>query len=216
MLGVWACASTQQTRSAEASGFLGDYSELKPGRAEQAQLLYIQPGADFSGYERVLIDPVTLWLAGDSQVAELPRDEAEQLASYFETALRRELAIGFTIVEQAQPGTLRIRAAITEARRSRVVADVASTVLPPARVLSSLKKLATGTHAFVGRAGIEVEVLDAVSSTRLIAAVDERAGSKALDGATDTWGDVQQAYDYWARLIAARLALFRDIDAAEP
>ena len=32
------------------SGFLGDYSQLKEGRADQAQLIYIDSEADFSGY----------------------------------------------------------------------------------------------------------------------------------------------------------------------
>ena len=212
---VSGCALTQQTQDATASGFLQDYSTLAPGRGGQAQLLYIDPAADFSGYERVWIDPVTIWLEADSDLAELPREEAQSLADYLGAALRAQLAQDFQLVDGPGPGTLRIRTAITEARGSRVVLDVVSTVVPLARVLSAAKKLATGTHAFVGRAGIEVEILDVATGKRLIAAVDERAGGKALRGSTRTWSDVEAAYDHWARLIAARLAWFRDIDRAE-
>ena len=175
MLSLTACAST------EPPGFLVDYSQLKPGREGEARLLYIQPGADFSGYDRIIIGPVTLWPAGDSELAQRPLEEAEELATYLETALRRELAIGFSVrfagsraIEgEPQAGTLHLRTAITEAQRS-------------------------------GLARIEVEVLDALSWTRLVAAVDER-----------TADDVQESLDYWARVIATRLAVFRDIDAAD-
>ena len=212
---VSGCALTQQTRDAAASGFLQDYSTLAPGRGEQAQLLYIDPAADFSGFERVWIDPVTIWLEGDSALAKIPREEAQSLADYLGAALRAQLAQDFQLVDGPGPGTLRVRTAITEARGSRGLLDVVATVVPLARVLSAAKKLATGTHAVVGRARIEGEVLDVATGKRLIAAVDERAGGKALRGSTRTWSDVEAAYDYWARLIAARLALFRDIDKSE-
>ena len=87
--------------------------------------------------------------------------------------LLNELGLDFELVEHPQPGTLRIRTAITEAKKSKVVLDVVSTVLPPTLLLSELGKLATGTHAFVGRAAVEGEVLDAISNERLIAVVDE-------------------------------------------
>ena len=49
------------TASVEPSGFLDDYSQLKPGRGDQAQLVFIDPEADFSPYQKVLIDPVVVW-----------------------------------------------------------------------------------------------------------------------------------------------------------
>ena len=33
------CATTRQTRSVETSGFLGDYSMLRGGKGEEAQLV---------------------------------------------------------------------------------------------------------------------------------------------------------------------------------
>ena len=45
------CATTEQTRSVEPSGFLGDYSRLQPGKSGQALLVYIDGTADFSRYD---------------------------------------------------------------------------------------------------------------------------------------------------------------------
>jgi hypothetical protein len=215
LLALAGCATTEQTRSVEASGFLKDYSQLKPGRGDQALLVYINPQADFSQYQKVIVDPVTIWYAEGSDLADVPREELQRLADYLETAMRKQLQLDFQLVERPEPGTLRIRTAITEARKSKVVLDLVSTVLPPARLLSQVGKLATGTHAFAGRAAIEGELLDAVSNQRLVAVVDERAGGKALRGSTSAWADVQQAFDYWADVLRARLSAFRQFDAAQ-
>ena len=76
-------------------------------------------------------------------------------------------------------------------------------------LLSEVKNLATGTQAFVGRAAIEVEMLDGLTNRRVIAAVDERAGTRRLRGEGGTWGDVKEAFDTWAHLLGVRLAVFR-------
>lgn len=215
-LALASCATTtEQARVAPASGFLGNYSELEPGRDGQPLLLYISPEADFSRYSQILIDPVSVWREGQSNLAKLPPEDAQHLAHYLATALARELGREFEVVKSPGPDALRFRAAITEARGSRVVLDLASTVLPPARVLSEVKRLATGTHAFVGRAGLELEVSDSTTGERLIAAVDERSGRKTPRGAGSTWSDVEESYDLWARIVASRLALFRALDSQQ-
>ena len=215
LLALAGCATTEQTPSVEVSGFLKDYSQLKEGRGDQALLVYINPQADFSRYQKVIVDPVTVWYREGSDLSDVPREELQRLANYLETAMRKQLQLDFELVERPEPGTLRIRTAITEARKSKVVLDLASTVLPPARLISEVGKLATGTHAFVGRTAIEGEILDAASDERLVAAMDERAGGKALRGSTSAWGDVQDAFDYWADVMRARLSAFRQFDAAQ-
>ena len=51
-----ACAATQST-DVELSGFLADYAQLQPGRGDQALLVYIDRDTDFSGYDKVLVEP---------------------------------------------------------------------------------------------------------------------------------------------------------------
>ena len=69
------CALTQQTRQVGHSGFLRDYSALSPGSSGEVLQIYIDLDADFAGYKQVMIDPVTVWLEGDSGLAGLPPDE---------------------------------------------------------------------------------------------------------------------------------------------
>ena len=56
---------------------------------------------------------------------------------------------------------------------------------------------------------VEVEITDSVTGTRLAAAVDERAGTKAYRAGLKEWSHVKRAYEYWAERIRERLAELR-------
>jgi hypothetical protein len=209
-LGAMGCAATHQARSAKPSGFLGDYSQLRPGKEGEALLVYVLPGVQWTKYDKIWLEPVTVW--GDVKTGFLqsvPKDEAQVLADYLDASLRNSLSKDYKLVDRAGPGTLRIRVAITEAEGSTVPLDLASTVVPQMRALSSVKRITTGTAAFVGKAGIEGEIEDSITDQRLVAAVDRQVGQKRLQGVTNTWDDVQGAFDYWSERVRARLADFR-------
>jgi formylglycine-generating enzyme required for sulfatase activity len=199
------CSRTHQTRGVNRSGFLKDYSQLKKGRGKQAQLIYINPKVNFTGYDKIMIDPITLWHVKDSRMAKVPPKDLRRLAAYLNSAIRKQLALEYVLVNQPGPGTLRLRVAITEAKGSKTTLDTLSNVLPPMVVISGAKRLVTGTHAFVGRAAVEAELLDSVSGVRLLAAVDARAGRKVWRGKFGTWNDAKDAYDYWGERIRIRL-----------
>jgi hypothetical protein len=201
-----------QTGRAAPSGFLGDYSLLSKGGADEPSLIYVDDDADFSAYEKITINPVTIWRAAGSSLTGVPEEEFQQLADYLHASLRTALGEHFEVVEQSGPDVLRLRVAITEVRRAQIVPNIVSTVLPPARLLSNVQSMATGTHAFVGKAAIEGEVLDSQTNQRLAAMVDERAGGKTLSGSTNSWRDVYAAYDYWAQGLVKRLEAYRAAD----
>jgi hypothetical protein len=62
----------------------------------------------------------------------------------------------------------------------------------------------------VGEAAIGVDLRDSETGERLIAAVDERWGTKALRAGFSEWGDVEHAYDFWAKRIRERLTDLRN------
>jgi hypothetical protein len=209
LLALTACTRTHQARTAEFSGFLKDYSQLRRGGVGEARWLYINPRADFSAYDKLLFDPITVWRLEGNQLSKIPMEDLQQLAGHLYRALEVQLSGDYTIVQQPGPGVMRVRLAITEARKSKPVLDLATNVLPPAIALSAAQRLVTGTHSFVGKAGVEVEFLDASSGVRLLAAVDRRGGRKVLRGKLRTWDDVRSAYDNWAVKTKERLAELR-------
>ncbi len=206
---VAGCQSTSETDRAKPRGFLGDYSMLKPGQEGQAQLVYVDPAADFAAYPRVILEPVTFWFSHNTKMNEVPAEDRTKLAQHLGWAVREALEKDYEFVEASGPGVMRLRFAITELSGAGVVGDVVSTVLPLSRVISAGKKLVTGTNSWVGKAGIELEIVDSLTGKRLGAAVDERAGGKTLEGMGKTWDDVEQAFKFWAGRLATRLGELR-------
>lgn len=211
-----ACGSGEEHAVAR-SGFLGDYSQLEPGKGDQPSLLYIHPTADFFAYDRVVIDPVAVWHGGGSSPDRLPLAELRELAGRFESAIRTRMQGSmFEVVSESGPGTLRIRAAITGGTGADTKLDLgaAGATAPPTG------KLGTDTVAFLKRGALELEVVDAVTSERLVGAVDDRlvaepgepaAPVEQLTGDAFAWSDVEAAFDARARLLAARLSALHQL-----
>lgn len=201
------CTSTYQARKAEPSGFLGNYSQLRPGEADRALLAYVSPQANFKAYDKVLLDPVRVYATKGSALAKLPREDLQRLVNYLDATLREHLKKDYALVDEAGPGVMRLRVAITEAKGSKVVLDTVSTLMPIGLALSEVKNLATGSHSAIGSVGVECEALDGMSKARLFAAVDARVGRK-ITGKFDKfnkWHTTTDAFDYWAEHLQARL-----------
>ena len=195
------CFTSQPVRDVTPSGFLEDYSQLNPGERDQAALLYRNPDANIGSYDKFMIDDVAIWYSEEESLRDLPEEELKQLSLLLKVrvieALKNE---GMTRVKEPGPGVMRIRAAITDAKKSKPVLDTVTTVLPHSRFVSTAKRLTFGTHSFVGRAGIEGEVLDSLTGERLGAMVDRRAGGKTLQGSLNSWDDVEQSFKFLGRI----------------
>jgi hypothetical protein len=200
------CPTTRQAGSVEKSGFLGDYSLLKEGVDDRALLFYRNPETDFTAYDKILFDPITLWRPPDTDLAELDEDDAQRLGLLLYRKVKSELIKDYEFVDEPGPGVFRLRLAITEASDSIAPLNLITTIVPIGLVASGIKALATGTGAFVGEASLEGEITDSLTNELLIAAVDRRVGMKTPSGSWSSWDDVEEAYDYWAQRIRERLA----------
>ncbi|HVU27074.1 MAG TPA: DUF3313 domain-containing protein [Verrucomicrobiae bacterium] len=211
LLGLSACSTTSEMRGVDESGFLKDYSQLKPDA--DAKLVYVRPEVDWNKYNAVYIEPIELWQSDDpkSKLGRLDQADKQMLVSYFYTALIDNLGKDFHLVNQVGPEVLVIHVAITEAKKSRPVANLASTVVPYGIALSMADKVVFGKGVGVGEAQVEGEFLDGQTGERLAAVVDRRVGTKALRSKFDgTWGDVKQAMDYWSAHLDQHMAQMRD------
>ncbi|MFA5177704.1 MAG: DUF3313 domain-containing protein [Candidatus Omnitrophota bacterium] len=207
---VSGCATTEQVPTIRMSGFLGDYSQLHHGRPGQAEFTYRNPSMDLGKYQKAMLDRVQIWAAEDnSALSKLSREDQQLLVDYLYVALKDALQKDYTLVNEPGPDVLRIRCAITEARATSPVKEILSTVTPYGLGISYARKLVTGTHSGVGIVSIEGELLDSVSGERLAAVVDRRAGTKSLNIKATRWGEVQDAFNFWARRMQTNLALLR-------
>jgi len=226
LLGAGGCASTQEAKSVEKSGFLGDYSLLKEGARstikegaeDQALWIYKNPAADWRKYKRIWLDPVTVWMSQkDSQLKDVSVEDRQRLAALLWSKLDESLRKDYQMTSQPGPDVIRIQAAITEAGESNAILDTVTSVIPQTRLLSGMKSLATGVSAFTGSASVEMKVTDAATGTLLVAAVDRRGGTKSLSGVTDSWHDVDEAYRFWAEKVRYRACQWRGgMNCVEP
>jgi hypothetical protein len=205
------CATTEQVPNVRMSGFLGDYSQLHHGKSGQAEFTYKDPNLDLSKYQKVILDPVQIWAADneDSTLSKLSREDQQLLVNYLYVAINDALKRDYTVVNEPGPDVMRIRCAITEARANSPIKDILSTVTPYGLGISYARKIVTGTHSGVGIVSVEGELLDSVSGQRLAAVVDRRAGTKSLAINATRWGDVQDAFSFWARRMQTNLAVLR-------
>lgn len=214
MLVVTGCAATQEAKSVEKSGFLGDYSLLKEGERStfqqgaenQALLVYKNPAADWRKYRKIWLDPVTVWMSQkDSQLKDVSVEDRQRLAALLWSKLDEFLREDYQMTSQAGPDVMRIQAAITEAESSYAVLDTVTSIIPQTRLLSGMKSLATGVSAFTGSASVEIKMTDSATEAILAEAVDRRGGTKSLSGVTNSWNDVEEAYRFWAEKVRYRL-----------
>jgi hypothetical protein len=189
------------------SGFLGsDYSLLQPaapGSDQQAMLRYVNPSANWSSYNQIMVVPVTFWAADDTKVSE---HDQQVLCDYFYVTLVQYLSKNFTIAYGPGPGVMKLAVALTDASAAVPGLRTISVVVPQARALSLIKNVATGTYAFVGSAEGDAKLTDSVSGQLLAAWADKRMGGTSVKNAdVFQWGDAQNAMNYWANGLNERL-----------
>src|SRR5258706_8482408 len=122
------------TLPAAVTGSMGPYaSHLQPGPAGGAALVWIYPDAKWINYRKMILMPVEFWAAADSKVS--PEDQ-KVLTAYFYNALRTNLEQNYTLVDQAGPGTLKLRVALMDATAAVPGLRSVSAIVPQARILN--------------------------------------------------------------------------------
>lgn len=203
-----ACSTTQKVAINQADlncAFLvNECSLLTPGGEDQNGLRWINPAAQWTQYNKIMIDPVTFWAGSTTSIS---ASDQQILVNYFQQQLNKELGQKFQIVTEPGPGVMKLDVAIVDASSSTPVLRSISMIVPQARVLSSLKYLAAGTFPFVGSAQAEAKVSDSVSGQVLGLFVDKRVGGGAFTtGFQWRWGDAENAINHWAELAANKLS----------
>jgi hypothetical protein len=213
---IGGCAETYQVKDQDIKrGFLaGSYTLLQPGKEGEGNLVYMNPKAKWRNYDKIMLDAVSVWLGEDSvataEADVIPQEDVRALANSFYKKLSEQLSKDYTIVQSSGPGVMRLSVALTDVEHGMPLLDTVSTIMPPARILSGGKKMATGTHSFVGQASVEARLVDSLSGKLLAAGIDRRAGGKKLGKGTGFWRDVENVFDYWSAKIRWRLCKQRN------
>lgn len=196
--------SAHKIKSFETSGFMMNYAGFKVGAEHEPNLIFINPHVDFRPYNKILIDHVVVYLNPKSENKGIAPEKFVELTNYFHKALVNALQDRYTVVSKPGEGVLRIRTAITDIEPGNPITGAMSTIVPVGAAISIIKKATTDSNMAVGRASVEIELVDSLSGVRMAAAIDRREGGKKV--ISGKWTAIEEAFDYWAQ----KLRIFMD------
>ena len=189
------------------SGFLTDYSQLKPVAGTPTIQMYTAPGflTDLKNYTAVMIDQPEFIIADDSKYKGFKPDDAKAVADAFRKALTEAASKKMTVVEKPGPGVLYIRIAASNVhlkKKSRgllgytPVGFVVTTAVTSGQAMEQ--------KVVLQDMNLEMEIQDSQSQAVLVAIVDKiDTGKKAK--ASDSWAQEQSVRTYWANRFNCRL-----------
>lgn len=183
------CGAT--SRNTVQSGFLSDYSDLRPSKNDKRVLVYEHENPNLGHYDAFIVEPFEVLLQPESKDEDVPMEELQALADHLHDAVVKELGAEYAIVESPAPGALRIRGAFT---------DVSGTT-PALNIHPATKLLGLG----LGGAAFEIECLDSVTGERIFAAMVSRKAAKRVGSGLTKWSDAHSVMDDWAKQFRARV-----------
>jgi hypothetical protein len=206
---MWGCATgSVQARNVDVKNSpLVNPDILTEGKNGQALYRYVNPAADFKKYDKLMIDPVLVMKDG-----ELDKDEManyQTLANNAFVFLNKELSQDYRIVQTAEPGTLRLQAAIIDADNAKPIRNTLSTLMPIGIGISLIRYAATGKQSGVGEITGEMKLTDATTGELEAAALDRRVGGKELTKLWSKWDNANDALEYWAKRVRFALCQAR-------
>lgn len=187
-----------------ASGFLQDYTRLKPVPQKEGRYAWAAPDAELRQYTKFMLPPMEIWIDRDAPYRGLSADVVQRLASIYQTSFARVLAPEFPVVDQPGPGAATCRFAITGVTPERPAITPLDVV--PIKAAFNLVRAASGRSTQVARVSAEIECKDSVSQKLLMEAVITGVGErKFVEGQPITWPEVEPVMASWAQDFKARL-----------
>lgn len=171
------------------SGFLANHAQLGHHGGDDAVTSYVKQGVDLRQYNSVIIDPVVTIVAAPGVSPQV----SDQLAAYLVASLRGHLGSELSLTSVRGPGTLRVRAAITDVVEGHAGGKPVTTVHTAPQVSLDGTLGSQQVADFISHAAFEGEILDSVSGERLCAFADHRIGAKREATPATTWLGVRSA-----------------------
>lgn len=197
LLALAGCAGSR-VEPERYSGFLRDYSRLKPALSATGApvMRWIADDLEATSYTRLYIE-ASQYYPKPQPTAVVSAQTLDSISRYYDTALKRELGKDFELVQSPGPGTLTVRPAIT-AVETRPEGMHAYEILPVALVASALNAAAGGRDQSVEIA-TELAVLDSATG-KVLAQLVRKGTGESLETSSSalTLENVKPVLDGWA------------------
>ena len=208
-LGLASCSSSgpQQPKLSETDVIMGNLHRVKNA---QVGVAFLDPDADFSRFEKILLDPLDMSRTEiiqpsrtNSAVARRPTELSERnienIQRAFAEVFTRELQEtgDYTIVTEPGPDVLRISATVTQ------LAPTAPGDDPRTRSTGRVRVFTEGA----GSMAIAFGFSDSQTNQVLAVVKDARSGSPTwgVNNSVTNMSDIRFMFGRWARMVRARL-----------
>ena len=194
-IGIMIIQCSCGAQRAQRTGFLSDYSKLKP----YSDVTYrnIPSQATIRRYSKFIIDPVVVHFHTGSKAIEerskgkITEQDVTDLKNYMHDAIVKAISDRYPVAYRPGPGVARVRIAITDLKKANVLMNIH----PGSKLLGS----------GLGGASLEAEWLDSQSGEQIAALLESQLGDRlSLDGLSE-WGDAKAIMDDWAKRFRDRL-----------
>jgi hypothetical protein len=165
---------------------LASAAELRPNTVDRSgrEPFHYQGNADWSQYDKIIVDPVTVYKGRDNQFGKVPDKDRSELAGYMQATFTGRLRGRFAMVAAPGPQTLRLRLTLTGAKTTTPVLGPFSHLDVGGGVYNGVQAVRGREGAMTGSVTYAVEVYDAASDRLLLAYVAKQYPNAMNVGAT--------------------------------
>ncbi|MGH8398118.1 MAG: DUF3313 domain-containing protein, partial [Gammaproteobacteria bacterium] len=160
------------------SGFLSDYSLLKPDLSDRGYARYIAPDIQPRQYQKFIIETPVVIINTGAKFQTLDPARLMKITDYYQARLTAALKQHYQVVTAPGPGVARLKVAVVG------VVEVKPPLQPrdfiPLTALFNFSRIALGMDPYVLRVSIESEAVDTQTGKLLGETVDSRETVKTV------------------------------------
>lgn len=182
------------------SGFIDNPPQLLPDADRPGAEIWNKPGVGRAAYNKIMMEPVAIFVSPESKHKDLDAEELKTLSDRFHETLATTLAPEIALVNEAGPGVLYLRAAITDVKLANKKRGLLG--YTPVGLVVTTAANAAGMRVSLQDAVLEVEILDSVTGERLSVLVDKapKAPTEAL-----SWDAVDETVKFYSGRLKSRM-----------
>jgi hypothetical protein len=186
---------------AAGSGFIENMPSLTADADRSGAMIWTKEGLDRTQYTKVMIEPITVFIADDSEYKGLTADELKAIADGFANSLIKTLEPEVPVVSQPGAGVLNVRVALTNVHMAKKKRGLLG--YTPIGFVVTAAQDAAGGRISLKDAVLEMEFIDSKSYERVGVLVDKMpttADKKEL-----SWDSISATFDFYANRFKSRL-----------
>jgi hypothetical protein len=197
--------ATELTAADSDSGFLEDYSKLKP-IAGTTTRIYTAPGSleAYKNYKAVMIDQPEFIIAEDSKYRGIKPDEAKAVADKMRHSMSKAVSKSIPVVDIAGPGVLHVRVAASNVHLKKKKRGLLG-YTPAGFVVTTATQAGQDMEQKIvlQDMNLEIEVMDSQTQEVLFAMVEKIEPGVKKPG--ESWASQQEMMEYWSNRLQCRL-----------